>query len=98
MSNTSYNVMFVQVKVNHGSFAKVVLSPAAAALVTMRPTILCSPTTANNAPSAAVRCRARRLASMAARAGSLGWIHDDPCGWQQKMARPKDCLESWESG
>ena len=40
------------------------------AFVTMRPTMLCRPTTAKRAPSAAVRCRARRLVSMADTAGS----------------------------
>lgn len=34
--------------------------------------MLCRPTTANRAPRAAVRWRARRLVSMEAKAGSLG--------------------------
>lgn len=45
-------------------------SKAAAAFVTMRPTMLCRPTTAKSAPKAAVRWRARRLVSMADTAGS----------------------------
>lgn len=45
-------------------------SEAAVAFVTMRPTMLCRPTTAKSAPKAAVRWRARRLVSMADTAGS----------------------------
>eukprot|EP00438_Fugacium_kawagutii_P001312 Skav226296 [mRNA] locus=scaffold3301:285887:289356:- [translate_table: standard] len=60
----------------------------ASTLVIIKPTMLCSPTTAKSAPKAAVRCRARRLASMAARAGSFIAGGTGPPGSKASAATP----------